>query len=242
MLPPLNASGASLSCAMPEERSCLLLLEALQEAGWVVEGKFIFAPRRTMWLLVAAPYEGDLGDMLERMRGRLERVSRFSVESGGEGDTNDAAADTAGLVEVLAAVVASQQIEAPVPASAAWMRSRRILFLENHEVFAKTVSEAFLAQHVVDIIPSVASALAAARDRPYDVALVDYDLEDEKGDEFVRRLRARGSTLAVIGVSARDEGNDVLLSAGADLVCRKSDFSSIGGVVEELVARRQRPG
>jgi DNA-binding response OmpR family regulator len=138
--------------------------------------------------------------------------------------------------------LASQEIDAPVPASDARMRSCRILFLENHEVFAKTVSEAFLARHVVDIIPSVTSALAAACDRPYDVALVDYDLEDEKGDEFVRRIRARGSTLAVVGVSARDEGNDALLSAGADLVCRKSDFANIGGVVEALVARRQRPG
>jgi CheY-like chemotaxis protein len=65
----------------------------------------------------------------------------------------------------------------------------RILFVENHAVFARTVIEQFLFEHSVVVVASASEALNALRDSAFDVFLVDYDLDDSKGDAFVRHLR-----------------------------------------------------
>lgn len=71
-----------------------------------------------------------------------------------------------------------------------------------------------------------------------DVALVDYDLDDGKGDEFVARLRASGSRMLVIGVSSHAAGNAALVQAGADATCGKLHFADIGETLERLATRR----
>jgi DNA-binding response OmpR family regulator len=96
-----------------------------------------------------------------------------------------------------------------------------ILFVENHSVFAETVVEAFLSSHAVSVVPSIAAAREAMARSRYDVALVDYDLDDGKGDELVAGLRADGVRLRVIGVSSHAAGNDALHRAGADATCSK---------------------
>jgi DNA-binding response OmpR family regulator len=117
----------------------------------------------------------------------------------------------------------------------------KVLFVENHDVFAQTVVGKFLADHDVTVVPSVGAARAELENRTYDVALVDYDLDDDKGDEFVRGLRAAGSRILVIAVSSHAEGNDALVRAGADAICRKMDFASISGVLENLLAIARGP-
>jgi DNA-binding response OmpR family regulator len=113
-----------------------------------------------------------------------------------------------------------------------------ILFVENHAVFAETVIASFLAEHTVEIVPSVAAALAVVTAGRFDAALVDYDLDDRKGDAFVREARAADPRLVIIGVSSHDSGNSALLSAGADAVCPKLAFSGIAAVLER--ARRKK--
>lgn len=116
-----------------------------------------------------------------------------------------------------------------------------ILFVENHDVFAATVVGKFLADHEVTVVQSVGAAKAALKKRTYDVALVDYDLDDDKGDEFVQGLRAAGSRILVVAVSSHADGNDALMRAGADAVCRKMDFSRISRVLEDLRANARGP-
>ena len=111
----------------------------------------------------------------------------------------------------------------------------RILFVENHEVFAATVIAEFLAEADVTVVSSVAAAEAEVSVNEFDVALVDYDLDDAKGDAFVRRLRAAGSTMPVIAVSSHGAGNDALVHAGADAICRKMDFSNISRVLANVL-------
>jgi hypothetical protein len=53
-----------------------------------------------MWLLRASPWQGDLLDMLDSMRGRLERIQRLPPMAG-VGEESEAADDTAELVLVL---------------------------------------------------------------------------------------------------------------------------------------------
>lgn len=108
----------------------------------------------------------------------------------------------------------------------------RILFVENHQVFARTVVTAFLDAHEVVIRPSIEAArVAIEAERTFDVVLVDYDLDDGKGDALVRMLRRRGYDGRVIAASAHEEGNAALMRAGADAVCRKSDFARIGALL-----------
>src|SRR5262245_26953521 len=113
-----------------------------------------------------------------------------------------------------------------------------ILFVENQRAFAETVTSTFLAEHAVEIVPSVVAALAAVAAARFDAALVDYDLDDGKGDAVVLELRTADPRVVIIGVSSHDDGNAALLQAGADAVCPKLAFAGIGAVLER--ARREK--
>lgn len=71
---------------------------------------------------------------------------------------------------------------------------------------------------------------------PFDVVLVDYDLDDGKGDDLVRELMSRVTRPEIIGISARPEGNAALRAAGADAVCSKLRFSE---VIQHLVEQER---
>jgi DNA-binding response OmpR family regulator len=103
----------------------------------------------------------------------------------------------------------------------------RILFVENAEVFARVVIEQFLSGHEVIVVPSLAGARRALAAGRFDAALVDYDLDDGKGDALVRELRAAGSRLRIIGVSSKAEGTRALLAAGVDASCGKLEFAGL---------------
>jgi DNA-binding NarL/FixJ family response regulator len=109
-----------------------------------------------------------------------------------------------------------------------------ILYVENHSVFAENVKRQFLSQHRVKVVPSLSSADQAVQKEPFDLLLVDYDLDDGKGDEFVRALRAADNPVIIIGVSSHKEGNAALIKAGATAVCSKMDFDRIQKVIDEV--------
>jgi DNA-binding response OmpR family regulator len=113
----------------------------------------------------------------------------------------------------------------------------RILFVENHAEFTASVVRLFLAAHDVDVVPAIASAKEKVQTSNYDAVLVDYDLDDGKGDELVRWLRTTRGHWKIVAVSARDTGNEALMSAGADVVCSKLRFSQIETVLQELGRR-----
>ena len=113
----------------------------------------------------------------------------------------------------------------------------RILFVDNHAELTSVVTAAFLAAHEVSIVPTIAGARAALAANAFDVALVDYDLDDGKGDELVRSLRAAGSTLKLVAVSSHDAGNAALSRAGADAVCGKLAFARIEAVIAATVGK-----
>jgi DNA-binding NarL/FixJ family response regulator len=103
----------------------------------------------------------------------------------------------------------------------------KILFVENHSIFAKQVISCFLSAHEVIVLPSLATARACLAEDHFDAVLVDYDLDDGKGAELVRELREQGSRLRIIDVSAHDRGNAALQQAGADAICSKMNFDHI---------------
>lgn len=111
----------------------------------------------------------------------------------------------------------------------------RILFVDNHPEFTSTVTASFLAAHEVSIVPTIAGAKEAFA-AAFDVVLVDFDLDDGKGDALVRWIRASGSTIPIVAVSARSEGNEALVAAGANATCAKLKFATIQAVIAGVIA------
>src|SRR5262245_32296925 len=107
----------------------------------------------------------------------------------------------------------------------------KILYVENHAVFARQVIEQFLSQWQVTLVPSLSSARGQFARSTYDAVLIDYDLDDGKGDALVRELRDCGYKGRIIAVSAHDRGNEALIRAGANEVYGKLSFSRIGQIL-----------
>ena len=110
-----------------------------------------------------------------------------------------------------------------------------ILYLENHTVFAAQVTRQFLAAHRVTVVPSLLAARSALASGSYDLVISDYDLDDGKGDEFVRECHATHLSLPIIAASSHDAGNAALVRAGASAVCGKMEFDHIQEVIAGLV-------
>src|SRR5690349_19469039 len=103
----------------------------------------------------------------------------------------------------------------------------KILYVENHTVFARTVAQQFLASHEVTIVSSIAAGRETLAKETFDLALVDYDLDDGKGDEFVRECLKAQPQIKVIASSSHNRGNDAMTAAGACAVCSKMRFDRI---------------
>lgn len=110
----------------------------------------------------------------------------------------------------------------------------RILLVESHETFAHVVVGAFLKEHEVVIRSLVMDAQHEFDVGGFDVVMVDYDLADCKGSELVKYIRKSGYEIPIIGISAKDEANELLLAAGASEVCNKMNFDRIGEILARL--------
>ncbi len=109
-----------------------------------------------------------------------------------------------------------------------------ILYVENHAVFAESVKRQFLSHHLVTIVPSILVAREALLHGTFELLLVDYDLDDGKGDELVRMVRAAGNGIIIIGASSHEEGNAALMRAGATAICSKAEFDDIEKVIDGI--------
>jgi DNA-binding response OmpR family regulator len=110
----------------------------------------------------------------------------------------------------------------------------KILYVENHAVFAAQVCQQFLSAHTVRVVPTLAAARDALGGDNYDLLIVDYDLDDGKGDELVRACRVLHPKLKIIAGSAQEAGNAALVKAGASAVCGKMEFDKIGKAIASL--------
>jgi DNA-binding response OmpR family regulator len=115
----------------------------------------------------------------------------------------------------------------------------RFLYVENHAAFAANVVRQFLAAHTVRVVSSLATARDALAREQFDLLLVDYDLDDGKGDALVKELRVAGSRVAMVAVSAHDERNNALLAADATAVGGKTRFDQIQEVIDRVAARKK---
>lgn len=109
----------------------------------------------------------------------------------------------------------------------------KILYVENHAVFAENVTRQFLSNHSVTVVPSLALARQALAESEFEVLLIDFDLDDGKGDVLARQVHSKSPLTTIIGVSAHEEGNAALRRAGAKLICSKMQFHQIQSLIEE---------
>ena len=109
----------------------------------------------------------------------------------------------------------------------------RLLLLEDDPILGEALSDFLrLEGHVVEWFRQLAHAKAVI-DEPFDVLLVDWQLPDGSGVDWIQRLRAQGLTLPIFVLTARDLLHDRIhgLDSGAD------DYLVKPFPPEELVAR-----
>ena len=107
-----------------------------------------------------------------------------------------------------------------------------ILYVEDHEAFVSAVKRQFLSAHTVSVARSISDARSLWSSDQFDAVLVDFDLPDGKGDEFVREIRADNPNLLIVAVSSHAHGNAALIKAGASIVCGKLGMTKLPGILE----------
>ena len=109
----------------------------------------------------------------------------------------------------------------------------RLLLLEDDRTLGEGLRDFLRAEgHVVDWCERLAQARVLASE-PYDALLIDWNLPDGSGIEWLRSLRAKGEAVPALVLTARDMLEDRIrgLDSGAD------DFLVKPFAPEELVAR-----
>jgi two-component system OmpR family response regulator len=110
----------------------------------------------------------------------------------------------------------------------------RVLLIEDDKMVGAAVEQALRdAAYAVDWVTDGETAIHAAENEAYEVALLDLGLPLADGREVLRRLRALGRKLPVIIVTARDGVDDRIdgLDLGAD------DYLVKPFEIRELLAR-----
>jgi two-component system, OmpR family, response regulator len=117
----------------------------------------------------------------------------------------------------------------------------RILVVEDDPTMAALVERGLIDEgYTVDVVGTGMDALLAAAATDYAAAAVDVMLPGMTGFEICRHLRARGSTLPVLLLTARDAVEDRVfgLDAGADdYLTKPFAFAEFSARIRALVRR-----
>ncbi len=117
----------------------------------------------------------------------------------------------------------------------------RILLVEDEPDAATILAKGLREQsHAVDIATDGEAALAQAELNEYDLVILDVMLPRVDGFEVCRRLRAGGSTVAILMLTARDAIEDRIegLDTGADdYLVKPFDFHELLARVRALMRR-----
>ena len=95
----------------------------------------------------------------------------------------------------------------------------RVLLVEDTQALGQAVQEQIADDgHAVDWVQRLDHAQASVRSTHYDLILLDLQLPDGRGLDFLRQQRGAGATTPVIILTARDQISDRIagLNAGAD--------------------------
>lgn len=89
----------------------------------------------------------------------------------------------------------------------------KILLIDDHSLFRESLSRLLSADQDLDVVgdfPSVSEALAALATTPVDVVLLDFDLGERQGLEFIEKAKQTGYAGKVLMVTAGMNEHDTL--------------------------------
>jgi DNA-binding response OmpR family regulator len=121
----------------------------------------------------------------------------------------------------------------------------RILLVEDEPSAARFIAKALReASHAVDIAADGVAAAERCEENDYDAVILDVMLPGKDGLTLCRELRASGSNVAILMLTARDavEARVEGLDAGADdYLTKPFDFRELLARVRALTRRDRRP-
>lgn len=119
----------------------------------------------------------------------------------------------------------------------------RVLIVEDDDLIARGIVAGLQAHGMTaDAVASVAETQAALATSHCDVLVLDLGLPDADGMALLKRLRADGSTLPVLILTARDAVEDRVagLQAGADdYVTKPFDLAELAARLHALMRRAE---
>lgn len=120
----------------------------------------------------------------------------------------------------------------------------RILYVEDDALLGQATHVGLKEEFAVDWFTQVDDAEEALRQVSYDVLILDINLPGRSGLDFLREQRAKGNSLPVLLLTARDTVPQRVqgLDAGADdYLIKPYDFEELLARIRALVRRRNQP-
>lgn len=123
----------------------------------------------------------------------------------------------------------------------------RILLIDDHEIFLEGASRFFGAQPDFEVVGQAASverALEILSARPIDIALLDIDLGERRGTEFLvkaREMGFSGPVLVLTGGIADREKRLLLMHGAAGVILKTSPLDLLMDAVRQTAGGIQVP-
>ena len=118
----------------------------------------------------------------------------------------------------------------------------RIVLLDDHALFRESVARLLAAEpgfEVVATCGSVQGSLAILRLEPVDIVLLDFDLGQSDGAQFMRSAGEQGYTGKVLVVTAgvgRDEAVDLIRSGVAGIFTKSNSATRLAEGIRDVMA------
>ncbi len=110
----------------------------------------------------------------------------------------------------------------------------RVLYVDDHTPFRAVVQRRFLAGHDVVGAGTLAEAREHLAARAFDYVLLEYSLPDGKATELICEIREKCLPCKVVAVSQNLEHNAEMVTAGADGVVMKNEFTRLADRLANL--------